>query len=349
MIRAILSFLGQYYEKGNMVKEKWDELANADNFDAYRTSTVFQNLNFDKKAEPTKTNSSSSSSTTNTKSDRTPADEFKRGIRRDGNAFSVLKDVKHFDEWNRSTIAQARSQGLGDVLNSEFQPEENDTDALDLFQEKQAFMYSVFNKILLTDTGRELVRQHDKKFDAQKIYASLVEKTLHSTKASLDSSHILSYVTTVKLGDGSWRGTTHSFILHWKEQVRLYDSQQDSAIDKFSMAQKKAMLENTVHGIEALRMIKIQADQYKVLTGEMMNYEHYLELLESAAESYDSQFNVRNMNRGFQRPEKRAVYNHFLDGYDDSVDDYDHDINTSIYEILANAHSRVPGSTMSKE
>ena len=80
-----------------------------------------------------------------------------------------------------------------------------------------------------------------------------------------------------------------------------------------------------------------------------MNHEHHLELLESVAESYDLQFNVRNKNRGFQRPEKRAVYNHFLDGYDESVDDHDHDINTSIYEILANAHSRVPGSTMSKE
>ena len=167
MIRALLSFLGQYFEKGNMIAEKWDELANADNFDEYRTSTAFQNLNFDKKAEPPKTNTNSSSSTTNTKSDRTPADEFKRGIRRDTNAFSVLKDVKHFDEWNRSTIAQARSQGLGDILNPTFKPEETDTDAVDLFREKQAFMYSVFHKTLLTDTGRELVRHHEKKFDAQ--------------------------------------------------------------------------------------------------------------------------------------------------------------------------------------
>jgi hypothetical protein len=109
------------------------------------------------------------------------------------------------------------------------------------------------------------------------------------------------------------------------------------------------MLENTVHGIDALRMIKIQADQYKVQSGVAMNYENYLELLESAVHSYDAQYDVRNKNRGSQRPEKRAVYNHFLDGYDESVDDHNHDINTSIYEILVNAHSRVPGSTMSKE
>ena len=68
-------------------------------------------------------------------------------------------------------------------------------DTVDLFQEKQKYMYAVFGKTLLTDTGRNLIREHEEKFDTQEIYKNLVETNLNSTKALLDSSHILLYRT----------------------------------------------------------------------------------------------------------------------------------------------------------
>ena len=40
---------------------------------------------------------------------------------------------------------------------------------IQLFDEKQKFMYAVFEKTLLTDKGKALVHQHQQSFDAQKI------------------------------------------------------------------------------------------------------------------------------------------------------------------------------------
>jgi hypothetical protein len=153
--------------------------------------------------------------------------DFKRGIKRDPSQFPILKDDNQWDGWNRSHIAQARAQGVVDVMNSEYKPTTTEDKAL--FEVKQTYMFAVFEKTLLTDQGKAYVREYEKKSDAQSIYRRISEHAIKSTKASLKASTILSYITSCKLGEGSaWRGPTSSFILHWQNQVRLYETQVES-------------------------------------------------------------------------------------------------------------------------
>ena len=42
---------------------------------------------------------------------------------------------------------------------------------------------------------------------------------LTSTKASVESSIILTYITTFKLGYGAWNGSSESLILHWQKKL----------------------------------------------------------------------------------------------------------------------------------
>jgi hypothetical protein len=75
---------------------------------------------------------------------------------------------------------------------------------------------------------------------------------LKPTKASLSSTNILEYITSAKIGDGSWNGTAENFILNWKEQVRLYE-QLVPTTDNFSDGQKRTMLQTSVHPLQELR------------------------------------------------------------------------------------------------
>ena len=75
-------------------------------------------------------------------------------------------------------------------------------------------MYAVFEKTLLTDKDKALVRQYQSTFDAQRIYESLSDYAMHSTKTSMDTSSLLSYITTTNLADRKWQGTFQAFILH---------------------------------------------------------------------------------------------------------------------------------------
>jgi len=260
-----------------------------------------------------------------------PADLFKRGIKRDPSLFPTLKDEKYNDTWHRSFATQARAQDVSEVLDPTYKP--STQEQRDLFLEKQKYVYAVLESKVLTDRGKAFVREHETDFDAQAVYHKLTEHHLRSTKAQIDSSAILSYITSVRLGSGEWKGSTESFITHWLNQVRLYERQIDSA-DHFSDGQKRVMLENAVAPIQELRQVKNNADMERSKTGKSLTFDQYSNLLLSAASAYDNQFKTKR--------EKRQVFNSYIidDDYgsDDDADGYD--IDAPVTVIQANAHDR---------
>jgi hypothetical protein len=102
---------------------------------------------------------------------RDPLSDYRRGVRRDPNAFTVLKEDKQWDSWQRGTMAQARAEDLSEILDSNLVPAT--PEATELFVEKQKFFYALFDKVLLTDKGKLLVRQYASTFDAQKVIRDL--------------------------------------------------------------------------------------------------------------------------------------------------------------------------------
>ena len=128
----------------------------------------------------------------------------------------------------------------------------------EVFEQKQKYIYAVFSKTLLTDKGKSLVREHEKDYNAQLVHKKLLDYAQKSTKASVKSSQLLTYITSARLGTGSWKGSSHSFILHWQNQVRKYE-QLVPTTDCFSDSIKHTMLENAVFPIQDLRAVKDQA------------------------------------------------------------------------------------------
>lgn len=204
LLKSFKRFVHYRDSIGQAIEDQdWTSLS-CDEFDKFRVSTI---LNRPIPAPvPTSTPIAPPSSLVR---------DFKRGIKRDIAHFIALKDDAAWDNWERATIAQARAQDVADVLNANYTP--TTAEEIALFDEKQKYMYAVFEKTLLTDKGKSLVRVHQRKYDAQKVYAELSEYALKSTKASLDATSILTYITTSRLGDGTWKGTTHAFILHWQD------------------------------------------------------------------------------------------------------------------------------------
>jgi hypothetical protein len=173
-------------------------------------------------------------------------------------------------------------------------------DDVTLFDEKQKFMYAVLMKTVQTDVGKSFVRAHESTYDAQKIYEELVRHASASTKASMDSTTIMSYVTSVRLGDGKWRGSSNGFVLNWVNQIRKYEAIVPAS-DHFSDGQKRSMLENAVATISELRAIKAQSDQHKTHTRKALTFEQYPALLISATTTYDATFATRANKKGITR------------------------------------------------
>jgi hypothetical protein len=170
-----------------------------------------------------------------------------------------------------------------------------------LFDEKQKYIYAVSEKTLLTDKGKSLFRAYQRSYNAQEIFKELSNYALTSTKASMDASSLLTYITTTHLGDGKWKGTTHAFILHWQDQIRKYHDLAPK--QKLPLDLQRTMLENAVHPIASLRIVKTQAEQHKTHTGTDLTYSQYCTLLLSAAQQHD-----KTLMAPSSKPNRRQVY-----------------------------------------
>jgi hypothetical protein len=132
---------------------------------------------------------------------------FRKGIKRDASLFPVMNQDSQWDSWNRSIVSIARAQAVEQVLDSTYVPVL--LEEIALFNEKQKYLYSVFERTLQSDKGKAIVRSHEDKFDAQKVYKEMYDYCNSSTRAQLESSTLLSYITSIHLGDGSWKSGMH--------------------------------------------------------------------------------------------------------------------------------------------
>jgi hypothetical protein len=136
-----------------------------DAFDEFRINTHFKPSRLQPPTASTPTPRPASSSTPY---DTSPAQMFKRKIKVDATLFPVLKDEKFHDIWHRSFVNQARAQDLSEVLDPTYVPVTPED--INLFTEKQKFLYAVLETKVLTDRGTSIIRDHEDDFNAQIVY-----------------------------------------------------------------------------------------------------------------------------------------------------------------------------------
>ena len=328
LLRCFLAY--QLYLESESVDFDYKAITQA-NFDNFRISSAYRDtIN---RPAPTTSLSVPAAPTTSASSNTSmysPVAMFRRAIKKDPSLFPTLKDDKYHDVWHRSFNTQAVAQDVSDVLNETYVPTTSDDIAL--FSEKQKYLYAVLESKVLTDRGKAIIREHEHDFDAQKVYQKIKSYHLKSTKAKMESSVILSYITSTKLGDGTWNGSTEAFIINWQNQVRLYEKHVPPS-DHFSDGQKRIMLQNAVNGIDELRQVKNTADHMGATTGSALSYDEYITLLLSAASAYDDQFKPKKAKR-------HVLFHDISDEYvtqDDDDPDTTFDIDCPVSSIQAYA------------
>jgi hypothetical protein len=192
-----------------------------------------------------------------------------------------LKEDKYFNSWNRGFVATAHMHHTHLILDEGYNPTTVVEKAL--FQEMQVFMYAVLEEHLKTDKGKSLVSENESTHDAQSIYRELKKNSRSSTAAQISGDTMLQYITTARY-PGNWRGTLHSFVLHWKERIIQYEKLE---LEDFPPKQKLQMLQNAVSDVNELACVKQIGDQDVARGKPPLDFESYLQLLLSACSAYD--------------------------------------------------------------
>ena len=216
-----------------------------------------------------------------------PLSDWKKGVKHDMSIFRELKKVKEWEQWDTQFRADVATQGVSRVLDRNFQLQMYDDKVM--FREQHQYLYAVFVRILRTDKGKAIVRKYKSTFDAQSIYRELQEYATNSTQAVIDSNTLLQYITTARIDDGTWNGTTEKFVLHWMEQVRLYEELVDPTAALVD-AVKLTLVTNAVRGHPKLSGVYNVAVQLASQTGQRVDYDQYSDLLLSECAQADSAF-----------------------------------------------------------
>jgi hypothetical protein len=156
--RALLRILKAYHihriDQGDPIGDAWISIT-AEQFDSYRISSEYNLFSMGMMSPTGTTRRSTTAASPSQSRTRDPVSDFKKGIKRDPTLFPIFKLDKQWVAWQRSVIAQARAQDVADVFDPTHCPTQPDEKLL--FEEKQKYVYAVFEQRLLTDKGKALV------------------------------------------------------------------------------------------------------------------------------------------------------------------------------------------------
>ena len=213
---------------------------------------------------------------------------FKKSIKREATAYSVLKDECFFDKFQRDLLIIAKSHNVSEILDPSYTPGPSPEEK-ELFEAKEVFMYKVFHETLQTDMGRTKVRKYLRTTDAQAVWKEYSEYMTTSSKGASEKRTLTHYITNTVL-DSQFRGTTQQFVLHFNEQFRRLDELTDLS-ETMSDSIKIALLQNAVKDIPQLSIVET-LDEYTSTSGSgsfsHLDYSSYYNLLINACVRYDA-------------------------------------------------------------
>ena len=222
---------------------------------------------------------------------------FRKGIKREETAYLTLKDERYFDGFSRSLYITAKSHECEEVLDPEHTPTNAEKD---LFEAKQVFMFSVFDKHLLTDMGKTIVRKYVHTADALSVWKDFQDHMKSSSKSSSEKRRLAQYVTNTVLDD-NYKGTTEQFVLHFNEQFRQVEEISDPS-EHFAPQIKLQLLQNAVRPTNDLRIVETLDEFRSITTGygksSSLKYETYYDLLIFACVRYDRTKKANIAKRG---------------------------------------------------
>ena len=117
-------------------------------------------------------------------------------MKRDVSHYTPLKDEKYFEAYKRDLESTAASHLCSEILDQDYTPSK-DSNSQELFELKQQFMYSVFNKTLLTNIGKNIVRKYRFSMDAQSVWKDFEKAMSKSAKGDNERRRLHSYISNI--------------------------------------------------------------------------------------------------------------------------------------------------------
>ena len=144
-----------------------------------------------------------------------PADQFDKSTKRSVGDYKQFKDSKFYNSWYRHFRFTAREHDCWNILQAEYVPV--GTDAQELFDRQQKFMFNVLSSTLQEPTSLEILRRYTNPNEANFGNAQKLLAELHTTMTTdiVDVSRLQTLEKTIneRRFNPLWNKSTESFVI----------------------------------------------------------------------------------------------------------------------------------------
>ena len=227
-----------------------------------------------------------------TDSSATALANWKKNMKPTMSAYKKFDDEALWSKAKQRMINTLESQGLLHMIDPGYVVVNKELD-----QHQNGWLYKVFEETFTHPMAKTIITAHAKEKDVRSMWQDLVTYYDSSMAASIRSQKHSSYITSTRLDTASWRGTISSYLLHFKEQIRLYEETSDQP---YTDMQKIQFMQNALAGTTELNCVCRQNSAAARAAGikKPITFEEYFQMLLEVA-------NVLDAGRTFQHNPRR--------------------------------------------
>jgi hypothetical protein len=121
------------------------------------------------------------------------------------------------------------------------------------------------------------------------LWKALCDKFSKAIETDLKIQRLTAYIVGANFSNIKWRGTQTNMILHYKEQVRLYEELAPKS-EHYTDVQLNRFLNQAVMGVENLAQVKSLYENQQLAAGNSteLSFNKYVELLMVQCGIYDA-------------------------------------------------------------
>ena len=262
---------------------------------------------------------------------------WKKSIKPNRSEFKEFKDDAYWPRHKKHFTETLEAQGLAHTIDETFTPTNNDLDESQL-----KWTYKTMKDTLVAPKAKTIILDHEATKDCRAIWKALNDHYDKSTSTDMRVMQISTYLSSTKYHQSNWRGTMSNFVIHYREQIRLFN---EISPDPLGDPQCIRLARTVFHGVPEMAVVwnnHINATKSAGVTATW-SFEEYISALLQQAAILDA----GNTYRTNPRASKREANQHIFADDEDVNDEYDvmvHDVDTPIEELMVNQGLQTPAN-----
>ena len=269
-------------------------------------------------------------------------EQWRKAVKPNASQIPQFKDELHWKKFRETMENVLESQQLPHLIDSSYTPTNRD-----LFAQQTKWLYAALDEKMKVPFGRKILLQNKNTKDTRVIWSQITEHFDNSPVADIKVLQISTYLTSITVNSGKWKGSQSNFILHYAEQARYYNEISSTPFNDPTLVMfLNRAVADASNLCEVLTNDKTSRRAAAQGTGRAptpITFEEFLALLLEKAALYDAEKGL-TLRRGGSKTAYRHVGVHdmdFFDGEDDasspSIEVDIHDFETPIEDIIYDA------------